>query len=498
MIATGPVNGVLSGVSGSLAVMEPVIFVSVQSPFTRTPAQLADTVDNPTLVQGAMDLSDRMESIKITSGKGKMPTAEMKFWNEDQHLAGSPIMHHGAIVRVAWGYSGYISKVHQFRVQKVKGTRAKVANFGILTIVARGAVASMQGKAKSRTFRNMDAVDIAELLAKEHGYTGFAVELGPRKPENKCTWNQVNMTDAQFIQHMAQWTGYTFMIHGGRFIFAPEDQVNKDEAVAYYTYYTDEEGWIKRFEPESDVTVNFGTVTVKSRDPGTGKRISASASVQTRQQPTLGKHNPAVPAVEQFDAMKILGKQLGNVTANAFLQGTNTVLNVIAPNSRVARYVRSFQRRVHRASTKVLQAGTIATNQVINKPNSTARAVKSEAQTRQVQVQRRGIKARMVVIGDPDIWANFYVHVDGLAEGWSGLWKIVECEHILDRKGYEVHCKLRKDGLSSLGKGVRAKAEQTSKARSVSSRKVTRVSSKKTTTSALTLGAVSRRRYTRK
>ena len=482
-------------------VSEPVVMVTVQSPYSNLLQQMFKSGSggslrvlgiNESTVKG-MDLSDRLVRMKVISKSGAMASAELTFWNEDQALLGSPVMHHGALVRLRWGYSGRLGPQREFKVEKVKGTRARVANFGLLTIVVKGKLNDLNGKPKSRVFKNMEVVDVAERIAKENGFSGFALDIASREGIRK-TFRQQNQTDAQFLQQLAQQEAFAFMIVGGRFIFQYDHLVNKSLPLGYYTYYTDREGWIKRFEPETDVTVNFGVVEVKSRDPGTGKLVKSSATVRTRTRPTLGKFNIGLPAIDRQDQILEYIKGLGSIGADVVLNLGSQVADLAAPGSSTARLLRRLKRRIHR-TTNTQKPGVTPTKQVINRPGATARDVRREAKTRQLHVQRRGIKARTIFIGDPDLWANFLIHVDNLAPGWSGLWKIVECVHTIDSKGFEVEMKVRKDGLDNLGKGIRPRQEQKAKSQIAARRTAPTTARSDRGVDPGTYGAKTRRRY---
>lgn len=462
-----------------MSVSDPVLFISVDSPYKRSKRSEEDfgRDKDPTAKYGGVDLHDRVIEMKVVCGKGKAATAELRLWNQDLALLDSPIIHHGAKVRLAWGYSGYVGRVHTFRVSKVKAQQSRVKNFGVLKVICKGPVQDLNGKAKCRVFRNMTPGQVARKIARSYGFGEYDIiitEDGNEEYEQYIQdWFQVNQTDAQFLGGIAQRLGWRFEVKGGKFVFAPEEKIDKSELpIGFYTYYTDEEGWIKRFEPTSDVQQNFARVTVKGRDAGTGKSVCASITAEQRRKKTLGKINPAKPTAAAVSDMLSAALDAGFTgvadAANKYLQNNLFEQDIIdrLDNAEQKRYVRSL-RRVHREQNR---PGTpVPTNQVINRPGASSKRVRQEAANRQVELQRRGIEARVLMLGDPDLWAHRLVYFDGLAMGWSGLWKIVECTHTINNTGYTCELKCRKDGLKSLGKSKKVPKDQVSKAQAVGS-----------------------------
>ena len=449
------------------SVMDPVVFISVD------PSSKSTGGTRPLIEQRSFDdlgdgigldsydvLDQRVISLKVTGAKNKASVAEMTFWNEDLKLLGHPIMQKGTVVRVIWGYAGYVSKPRKFRVYKVKGTRARVSNFGRLTIIAKGQSFDLNQKPKSRKWKNTTPPKIAERIAKEYGYIGSFVEVGndsfvPR------TYTQVNQTDAQFLTSLAKKICWAFSCDDGSFRFYPHSALDAAIPVAHYDYYTDEDGWIKRFEPESNIIESIGSITVKSRDPLTGKPIKYTASVQNRKNTSLGRYVESLPAEQP---------------------GFNVGVS---------------QNRTNHRNKSPNSSGVIPSGVVVNKPLSSIRTVKEEAFARQLNRQLQGIKARTVLIGDPDIWYDDIISLGNLGGGLDGTFKVAECVHIIDDRGYELDCKVRKNAVDSIGKGVRPKSSQKAKSKNNMGRKTKRVKSVKVQTNQSRTGVLSKRRYTK-
>lgn len=420
-------------------VSQPVVYVSVVSKSTRgrnTRRIAAGQSDNSTSFQASTSnstlLSNRLLALKVTADAKRVMEAELTFYNEDLALLDTPIMQKGTLVKLAWGYSGYMGKVRTFKVHKVKGTTARVSNFGQLKIIALGQTFDLHGAVKSKCYTNTSIVGVVRRIARKYGIGNSDLVLGP-DDRKRGTYHQVNQTDAQFLKSLAQKLGWTFFVEDGVLTFAPPDGIDKNLPIASYTYFNDDEGWIKRFEPTTNVMSIPGSVTVSSRDPQSGKKVQHTQTIQQRKKKSLCRFVETVPAKKGGSQVVDKGK------------------------------------RFHR-NRAPLKSGVVPSSQVVNSPGKNASQVKQEAKTRHNNALLHAVKSRMVIIGDPDIWHSVLLHIEGLGKMLSGLHRVYKAVIYLDSRGFEIDCKLRREGVGTLGKGKRAKPAQKAKAQRVTKR----------------------------
>lgn len=426
-----------------VGVSEPVVYISILSKSTtgknsRVGAGQSDYSPSFTAGTSGSDLlTHRLVALKVTADVKRVAQAEITLYNEDQALNDTAVMQKGTLLKISWGYTGYMGRVRTFKVHKIKGSTARVSNFGQLKIIALMQTYDLHGAVRSKCYMNTSIVGIARQIAKRYGVPLGDMRLGPDDLK-RATYHQVNQTDAQFLQSLAQKLGWTFQVEDGIFTFAPVDVVDKNEPLATFTYFTDEQGWIKRFEPTTSVMSLPGSVTVKSRDPISGKRVQHTQTIENRKKKSLCKYTELIPAERAGSQIGKLGK------------------------------------RIHR-SKAALKPGVVPSSQVVSVPGKNSRQVQQEATTRHTNVLLESVKARMIVVGDPDLWHSVLITVEGVGKMLSGLCRIFKCQIYLDHRGFEVDCKIRREGVGTLGKNNKPRSDQTAKSQRVNRRMQGRV-----------------------
>lgn len=448
-------------------VNEPVAYISVLSSSTQGRGNRRITAgqsDNGSAFESSTsaiaNLSDRIVSMKVTADSKKVAQAEITFYNEDLALNDTPIIQKGTLVKLSWGYSGYMSKPRTFKVQKVKGTRARVKNMGQLTVICYAQTFDLHGKVRSICYKNTTPTAIARQIARRYGIRDGDLVLGQDNGKRQ-TVHQVNQTDAQFLQSLAQKLGWTFQVEDGVLTFADVEKIDKNLPIASYTYFTDEVGWIKRFEPQTTVVSTPGAVTVKSRDPISGKKVQHTQTIENRQQKSLCRFVEMVPATK--GGAQIVEKK----------------------------------KVVHRNKSP-LKSGVTPSNQVVNTPAKNSSQVKQESKTRHQNAIASAVQSRLVIVGDPDIWHGVLLNLENVGKMFTGLHRVHRCIHLLDNRGYEVDCKLRRDGVGTLGKGKKAQPDQKAKSQRVTRRLQSRVVATIRLAPILITGVVKRTKFNRR
>lgn len=466
-----------------IPVNEPVVYIAMVSSSTDgrrnrrlTNGQTDNSSSYEASTKNSTSLSNRLISLKVTADAKRSSEAEITLWNEDQALQDTPIMQKGTLIKLAWGYSGYMGKVRTFKVHKVKGTTARVRNFGQLRIIALSQIFDFHGSQKSKCFRNATVVGVARQIGKKYGLGDSDLVLGPDDGK-RGTFHQVNQTDAQFLASLAQKLGWTFQVEDGTLTFAPPDIIDKNRPIASYTYFNDEEGWIKRFEPETTVMSLPGSVTVKSRDPVTGKRVQHTQTIQNKKKKSLCRFVELVP--EKKAGSQVFDENL--VTGSGGVTGS-----IVTSRGIIKDFSSSFSAQV------------VPSSQTVNSPSKNASQVKQEAQTRHQNALLNSVKSRMVIVGDPDIWHSVLINVYNVGKMLSGLHRVYKCIINIGSHGFDIDCKLRREGVGTLGKNKRVRNDQKASSQRVTRRLRSRVSEQKRTTSLNTLGTVKRTRFKRR
>jgi len=239
----------------------------------------------------------------------------------------------------------------------------------------------------------------------------------------------------------------------GIFKFAPHPFIDECKPIGFYTYFTDDIGWIRNFTPESDLLSSPGSVTVKGRDPRTRKTVSYTATARTSK-------------------MKSMGKFVDQVPVNKRTNGRFT----------------------HREKT-VSRPGVLPSNKVINKPSATATQAKREAEARMQNALHKGNKAKVLLIGDPPIWKDTTIRLDNVGEGFSGIWRVAEARHVIDHNGYDLDLKVTRNAKNKLTGNQKPSLSQKTKAQFAGRRTSGTVRGVTQTTNASTQGTRKRTRY---
>lgn len=366
----------------------------------------------------APNLSERVIHLKVKAASGRMSKVELTFYNEDGALSDSAALAKGTQLRVQWGYCDWLSKPRIFRIKKVKGTKARVRNIGRLTIEAYSSASALHGTKRAKKWQGLTYNQIAASIARSYGLQIF---LGPDDGVRR-TLLQSNQTDAQFMAEMAQKSGLIFAVENDTLMFARAEDFETHAPVAAYTYYVEGEGsgWVMRFEPESDVLAIPGAVRVVSRDPKTRRQVEYTANINARRDRVLGRYS------------ELVGDDIGASPLGY-------------------RYL------------SALQSEVTPNTQTVTLPNLTAGQCKAEAEKRLRTAQARSIKARTVMIGNPDTWDRQMILLYGVGTQISGLWRVVDVEHEVGSRGYTMLLHVRRDGISTKPRGLDASRVQKAK-----------------------------------
>ncbi len=433
-----------SGVESNVIIPEePVVFISLIPRVKEAEAIDVSRIKNTSSQADKYGLSDRLFDMKISSQKTKIDSVELTFWNEDLYLLDTPIMQHGTVVRLNYGYSGYVGPTRRFKIKTIEGVGETITKFGKIKITCYAIGYGLSARHRCRKFVNTRATDIARKIAKEYGFKADSMIIPPsgiHHQDVRSTYIQTNESDAQFLTNIALMWGYEFSVSYDEFVFAPSEFREKGSDIKYYRFYDDDYGWIKKWNPETTVIDGRGAVKLKTRNPLTCKINSVTVTPQNKVGKSMGKRvstNADTTDSKKFSAQSTLKSGAGSSGNNisALKTGRNAINN--------------SGKKVHR-SDKLSKPGVDKTSKTLSKPNATKSKLKAEANTLQQNEQFNTIKSTMTILGDPDLWNGQLIYVDNVGFGMDGIWRIHECYHKFNTSdGYITELVLRRDAHNS-------------------------------------------------
>lgn len=332
-----------------------------------------------------LDLTGRILSFAFEDAGSKADKVVITLDNFDLSLFDREDLVGGAILQVSWGYAGNMAVPRRVVVKKLKG-------FTTLEVEGHALSVLMNREARTRQWENRTRSQVAQEIAREHGYQGtyLHVEDGGTPVD---VINQTAETDAQLLRRLAARQGWQFYVDDTGFHFHGPRQ--EEAPVRTCIWYADPgQGDVLSIQMESDLTRRTGKVTVKGRDPLRKTTVEQSAANESTDRTTLG-----------------------------------TVIEVVDPET----------------GQTALQTRN-ATASVRPSPAPTDDKANQEAKARFKGAERQSIKLSMQVVGDPSLRAKTVVQVQGISSLLSGNYYVDEVKHVISSSGYVCELKLTRDG----------------------------------------------------
>jgi phage protein D len=312
-----------------------------------------------------------------------------------------PVWRKGNLLEVSWGYPGLLTPARQMVIDKVTGfTELKVECH------SKGMLLNKQNRA--RVFRQMKHSDIVKKILGEYGYTNFQYI---QDTTEVVSASQAGMTDAQFLQHLANKHGYDFFVDfdGPHWHQPPYDQPPSRT----YVWYTGDRGEIKKINIKNDVLSQPAFIVTTGRDPLTKKTYT-------------------------------------NVHGN-----TTVPRQGLAPN---ASETTPFDPNSPSVPKTVPEGTTFETQYYLSGENREKVGIKvirhagTKEQAKQTgdgafrRAQQMTVKLTAEIIGNPKLVAKSVIEIQGISKRLSGRYYIDKIKHSISSKGYVCNIECHRDG----------------------------------------------------
>lgn len=249
------------------------------------------------------DVSTLVEAVEYESSDGIADMAKIHIANPDFIVSRSRIFLPGNEVSIWMGYHGDMQHVGRVKIygyeptypegdamprieatgytrdrdlmsnepSKVKKIKAS-PNAGK---AAKKATTKMNQKLKAsegRVFKNMRFSDAVRLKARDYG---MREDIDPTPEDPRHTFQKAGMTDYQFVQAVANYTGFVFWVDGdenGRWTLHFKDPAKLTTQSKVFRYvYNDANATLKAFNPAMKFVGVVTKIAVEAKDPKTGK-----------------------------------------------------------------------------------------------------------------------------------------------------------------------------------------------------------------------------------
>lgn len=338
-----------------------------------------------------IDQAQRVVQLVYDDNESKADKLTLTILNTQMENFDDPIWAKGNTVEVQFGYPGRLSPPMRCEITKVTG-------FEILTVEALGREMILHKIPRTRTFEAKKKSDVVRQIATEYGY-GAAVQDIEDTQIVKPFITQARMTDAQLCAKLAREEGFEFYIDFSGFHFHKR-RVGQAPIRIFEWRGVDNGGDVLSVQVENDVTVKPGRVTVKGKDPKTGKPFEVTGSNEETSRETL-----------------------------------STVIEIVDPETG--------------ATTLQSNSGTPAVQgaaevQPASSDSETEAKRKADAKFR--KVQQTTVKMTWVVIGDPFVLAKTVGEFRGIGKRLTGKYWIGAVKHTVSSGGYTMELTVKGDG----------------------------------------------------
>lgn len=346
-----------------------------------------------------IDVSERTLLVEHDEEDKKADKLELSLDNFDLSLFDDPNWKHGNGIEASWGYAGNMTLPRFFIIQKITG------GFPVLKVTALATSIIMNKLKKSTTYQAMKRSDIVAQIATANGFASSAQFIDDSE-EIVDTTHQACMTDAEFLQHLAQREGFVFYIGADGLHW--EQRKMGTAPVRLFTYYTDPQaGDILSLSLENDVTALPGIITSAGRTLDPKGDIQQDASNTQTQRGVVAPTTIAVAA------------RTGAVTTN------------VTPDP----------------STPTAGSAIILSNA------PTSAVAKREADGKYTKAQQVAAHLSMSIVGDPSVNAKQVIEIAGISARLSGRYYVKKCKTKVSATEYTQGLEVIADGLNA-GAGV--------------------------------------------
>lgn len=349
-----------------------------------------------------LDLQDRLLSFKFEDSEGSADKLTLTLDNYDLLLFDDPAFRKGMRLDVTWGYPGQMAPTRTTVVTKITGGTT-------ITVEARAMSVALNTVVKSRQFaQGLTRSQIARKIAAEYGYKRPGVDLHVDETTVRLsTTNQARLTDAQYLQRMANLEGFRFYIDQDGFHFKRR-RLGQAPAKTLIYFVEQQRGDIISFSIENDVTAKPGRTKVMGRDPVNKKDVEGEAS------------------------NTLLTGQAGLTTFRDVIdeESASTVNDVAVPGGPT-----TLKKAVGQGETRPTSA-------------TDSEVAKAQARGKFDAVHQTAVKMKVTIVGDPTILAKSVIRLEGFGKRLSGPYYVRKVSHSGTEQGYTCELELVSDGHS--------------------------------------------------
>jgi phage protein D len=327
-------------------------------------------------------LEGRVLSLRYEDAEAKADRLALELDNRDMSLFEREDLLGGALLEVSWGYRGAMAPPRRVVVQKVTG-------FEVLTVEAYALSVLMHRQERTRRFESQRASDVANLLAREHGFAdAFATIESTERIHDVI--NQAAETDAALLRRLARREGFAFYVDDTGFHFHREDL--RQAPTHTLGWRTSADVLVSSLRVESDVMRRVGKMSVRGRDPLNRATQEGAANSDTAARTTLGQ------------GVAVIDPETGALSMEV------------------------------RNASEAIRVETTGDAQ-------------REAGSRFKEAERPTVKLSVETLGEPTLRAKTLVELRGLPPLLGGKYYVTEVRHTLDDQGYVCALKLVRDAL---------------------------------------------------
>lgn len=334
-----------------------------------------------------VDLSDKIISFTYTDSEKKTDKLSLSVDNFDGSAWDTGIFEKGNIIKLRWGYPGFLCPERQVVIKKATGGQ-------VMAVEAEDRGVLMHRTTVCEDYENMTRSDVVRIIAERNGF-GSEAQHVEDTGEVIDIINQPNISDARMLKRLAHKHGFQFYIdwdglhwHSRMFNQTPE---------RVYRWYTDggneAPDRILTYNVENDLTAKPARTRLKGMNPKTKKPISQEASEDDTKRTRL--------------QTVVLNR---DVKAGEWAQSKRTSSEEDKPTA-----------------------------------EDTDSKAKARADGRHKRTVEAAVKMTITVIGDPLLLAKTVIEVQGIAERLTGKYYIKEVVHNI-ASGYQCTLKLITDG----------------------------------------------------
>lgn len=337
--------------------------------------------------------TDRVISLTYEDNESKADKLSLQIRNHDLAHLDSPLWRQGNIIRVGWGYGGFLSPLRTVTIDKVTGNE-------VLKVEASGdEVVHNKVQINDRVWFNLRRSQVVRELALEMGFTDDQMFI--QNTEEVYPHIIVHsQTRTQLIKEMARREGFDFYIDFDGFHFHERDLAQKPQLTLRYRKGDPNNGLsdIIKFSFDKGVdAMKPGAIRVMGRDPLTKELVDFTAD------------NTTVPRTSLGGSVIIAGPD--DEAQEPLVSKTKSA--VIVPTTEL-----------------------------------TAEGMRRYARGLFKRVQLNAIELKCTARGRPELLAKSNVKIEGFGPTLSGIYYVAQVKHTVGGSNYTMDLHLKRDALT--------------------------------------------------